>query len=90
MIDDQARNIEGAKAAGLHTHFFEADGLEALRERLTAEGALGWGKSVNVRVQRADNPSSWRSERGHARARQRETSKRGGRQATRRRKVSTT
>jgi len=31
MIDDQARNIEGAKAAGLHTHFFEADGLAALR-----------------------------------------------------------
>jgi putative hydrolase of the HAD superfamily len=40
MIDDQARNIEGAKAAGLHTHFFEADGLAALRERLVAEGAL--------------------------------------------------
>jgi FMN phosphatase YigB (HAD superfamily) len=41
MIDDQARNIEGAKAAGLHTHFFEADGLAALRARLAAEGALG-------------------------------------------------
>ncbi len=40
MIDDQARNIEGAKAAGLHTHFFEADGLAALRARLAAEGAL--------------------------------------------------
>ena len=38
---DQARNIEGAKAAGLHTHFFEADGLAALRARLAAEGALG-------------------------------------------------
>ncbi len=31
---DQARNIEGAKAAGLHTHFFEADGLASLRARL--------------------------------------------------------
>jgi HAD superfamily hydrolase (TIGR01509 family) len=41
MIDDQARNIEGAKAAGLHTHFFEANGLAALRARLAAEGALG-------------------------------------------------
>lgn len=40
MIDDQARNIEGAKAAGLHTHFFEADGLAALRERLSKEGLL--------------------------------------------------
>ena len=41
MIDDQARNIEGAKAAGLHTHFFEGNGLAALRERLAADGALG-------------------------------------------------
>jgi HAD superfamily hydrolase (TIGR01509 family) len=41
MIDDQARNIDGAKAAGLHTHFFEANGLAALRARLTEEGALG-------------------------------------------------
>jgi len=32
---------QGAKAAGLHTHFFEADGLAALRARLAAEGALG-------------------------------------------------
>ena len=31
---DQVRNIEGAKAAGLHTHFFEADGLASLRARL--------------------------------------------------------
>jgi hypothetical protein len=41
MIDDQARNIEGARAAGLHTHFFEANGLATLRARLAAEGALG-------------------------------------------------
>jgi putative hydrolase of the HAD superfamily len=41
MIDDQVRNIEGAKAAGLHTHFFEANGLAALRARLATEGALG-------------------------------------------------
>jgi putative hydrolase of the HAD superfamily len=40
MIDDQARNVEGAKAAGLHTHLFEADGLAALRVRLASEGAL--------------------------------------------------
>ena len=41
MIDGQARNIEGAKAAGLHTPFFEADSLAALRARFAAEGALG-------------------------------------------------
>jgi len=39
MIDDQARNIEGAKAAGLHTHFFEADGLAALRAPRRGGGA---------------------------------------------------
>jgi HAD superfamily hydrolase (TIGR01509 family) len=41
MVDDQARNVDGALAAGLRTHFFEYDGLAKLRERLTAEGVLG-------------------------------------------------
>ena len=41
MIDDQMRNIEGARAAGLHTHFFERVRLPDLLACLTAEGVLG-------------------------------------------------
>ena len=41
MIDDQMRNIEGARTAGLGTHFFEHARLPDLLARLTAEGALG-------------------------------------------------
>ena len=41
MIDDQARNIEGARTAGLRTHFFEHARLPDLRARLAADGALG-------------------------------------------------
>lgn len=41
MIDDQLRNIEGARTAGLGTHLFEHARLPDLLARLTAEGALG-------------------------------------------------
>ena len=41
MIDDQTRNIEGARAAGLRTHLFEHARLPDLLAYLTAEGALG-------------------------------------------------
>ena len=41
MIDDQMRNIEGARTAGLRTHFFEHARLPDLLTRLRADGALG-------------------------------------------------
>jgi len=41
MIDDQMRNIEGARAAGLHTYFFERVRLPDLLACLTAEDVLG-------------------------------------------------
>ena len=41
MIDDQMRNIDGARAADLRTHFFEHARLPDLLARLTAEGILG-------------------------------------------------
>ena len=40
MIDDQMRNIEGARTAGLRTHFFEHARLPDLLTRLRADGAL--------------------------------------------------
>jgi HAD superfamily hydrolase (TIGR01509 family) len=49
MIDDQARNIEGARTAGLRTHCFEHGRLPDLLACLTAEGVLG------------SPPPSWRS-----------------------------
>ena len=41
MIDDQVRNLEGARTAGLRTHCFEHARLPDLLACLTAEGALG-------------------------------------------------
>ncbi len=41
MIDDQCRNLEGARTAGLRTHLFERARVADLLRRLEAEGALG-------------------------------------------------
>lgn len=41
MIDDQHRNLEGARTAGLRTHLFERARFADLLGRLEAEGALG-------------------------------------------------
>lgn len=41
MVDDQARNLAGARVAGLRIHLFERGRLADLLARLQEEGALG-------------------------------------------------